>query len=168
MSKTIRSLFILASLACLPLLAAQKVKVDKLAVKTLPAQVYSQLQKGKDLSLIWRGPDFNPSRSFKIGKVDWEAHERIGEAISYLNTQVPLFAPKTPGYYTLDLAVTDAQVGKTFTVFWKDGFIVLEGVVKDPDGKVVAAFVNKEKALEYTLDSCVDKALGGIKDELFK
>ena len=172
MSKTIRSLFILASLACLPLLAAEKVKVDKLAVKTLPAQVYGQLQKGKDLSLIWKSPDFKPAQTCKIGEIVWKAPQRIGEVIPYLKAQLPEAQAKV-GYYTLDLTVTDAKPSRS--TFWGGsfhGFCVVEGAVKDPSGKVVAAFVTKEKTewagMEDTMKPGLDRMIGGIQSELFK
>lgn len=172
MSKTIRSLFVLASLACLPLLAAEKVKVDTLAVKTLPAQVYSQLQKGKNLSLVWKGPDFEPSKSFKIGSISWKAPVRIGEVLPYLNQQLPSVASPT-GYYILNLVITDAKASYSGIISNTYGYYVMEGQVVDPNsGKVVAAFVTREKAewvgVELTLKAGLDRTISGIMNELFK
>lgn len=162
----------LACLAAIPALAAEKVKVDKLVVKTLPAQVYGQLQKGKDLSLVWKGPDFEGGRTFKIGGISWKAPERLGEVLPYLKAQLPEVASAN-GFYTLDLVVTDAKPSKTSWLgHTTHGFYVMEGAVKDQSGKLVAAFVTKEETSAVGFDETakpgLDKTISGIVGELFK
>ena len=51
-------------------------------------------------------------------------------------------------------------------------FYVMEGAVKDPEGKVVAAFVTKEESesvdFTYSLKPGVERTVSGIASELFK
>jgi len=168
------TLVMLAALFLLPVVpgrAAEKVKVDNLTVKTLPAETYPLLQKGKKLSLLWKADGFTPSRGFKVGKIEWKAEDRVAEVSTTLKAQIVDIASPT-GLYTLDLAITEAKAGTLGYVHNTTGFFILEGQVKDVDGKVVAAFITKEESafagMNYTLTVGVDKAISGIASELFK
>ena len=176
MKKTLKlTLVMLASLFVLPmgtLTAAEKVKVDKLTVKTLPSETYPLFQAGKKLSLTWRATGFNTMRGFKVGEITWKAEERLGEVTSYLKSQIPDIASAT-GYYTLDLAITDAKASHTsWHGHTTHGYFVIEGAVKDAEGKVVAAFVTKEEAEQVGMDESmkpgIDRVISGIASELFK
>ena len=163
----------LLALATSPLSAAEKVKIDKLTVKTLPADVYPLLQKGKNLSLFWKGPEFAPSRKFKAGEIAWKADNRVSEVSTTLKAQIGDLA-SPGGFYTLEMAVTEAQAGVVRSVGSNTaGFYILEGQVKDPDGKVVGAFVTREESEwaglgQYSLKPGVERSLSGIASELFK
>ena len=172
MKKFLRlALVLLAALVVLPLSAAEKVKIEKLTVKTLPAETYPLLEKGNRLSLVWKGNGFAPSRGFKLGEIAWKADVRLSEVSTNLKPRVAEIA-KPGGFYTLDLTVTDVMTGANGVFFHTDGTIVLEGLVKDPDGKLVAAFVTKEKeepaGLAFSFLPGIDRLISGINSELFK
>lgn len=161
-----------ALLLALPLLASEKVKVDKLSVRTLPAETYAKLEKAKRLSLIWRDPSFDPSRGFKPGDLEWKAENRVGEVATYLKEQLATFGTTKEGAYILELAITEAQAGDIGYTWNKTGYFILEGRVKDAEGKIVAAFVTKEEdefaGMAKSLKPGVDRALSGISSELFR
>ena len=162
----------LAALFVLPLSATEKVKVEKLTVKSLPAETYPLLQKGKKLSLVWKSPEFTPGRGFKVGEVSWKADDRLGEVTPYLKAQIAEIASAS-GFYTVDLAVTEAKASSTsWHGHTTHGYYLLEGRVKDGEGKVVAAFVTKEEheqvGFDETLKPGIDRTVSGIASELFK
>lgn len=162
---------IVISMFVIPLMAAEKVKVDKLTLKTLPAEVYPLLQKGNNLSLFWKGPEFVPGRGFQVGEIAWKAENRVSEVLTTLSNQIGGIA-SPGGSYKLEMAITDARAGVNGMMSNTAGFYVLEGQVKDRDGKVVAAFVSKEESqwvgMEYTLKGGVEHSISGIASELFK
>ena len=162
---------IVLSMLVLPLMAAEKVKIDKLTLKTLPAEVYPMLQKGKNLSLFWKGPEFVPGRGFKVGVVEWRSEVRITELSANLKARVAEVA--TPGAsYTLDLVVTGTKAGVVGAFVHTDGYYELEGSVRTLEGKLVAAFVTHEKdeqvGLGFSLLPGLDRTVSGIVSELFK
>jgi len=174
MKRSLRfALVMLASLSALPmtLTAAEKVKIEKLTVKTLPPETYALLEKGNRLSLVWKGKAFVPSQGFKLGEIAWKADVRQSEVSTNLKPRV-LEVAKPGGFYTLDLAITDAMAGAVGFISHTDGTFVLEGRVKDPDGNVVAAFVTKEKeeqaGMAFSFLPGIDRIVSGINSELFR
>lgn len=169
MKKTV--LLTLVLMFGLVLTASERINPDKLTVKTLPAEVYAKLEKGKRLSRIWKNSESAPSRGFKMGDIEWKAENRVGEVASYLKEQAQTIGSKD-GYYTLELAVTEAAGGDLGYMWNKTGYFILEGRVKDPEGRVLAVFVTKEEdefgGMAKTLKPGVDRAIGGIVSELFK
>jgi hypothetical protein len=150
--------------------AGEKVEVTELKVKSLPGDVYSKLAPGERLSLLYKSPEFDPSKGYSIGRVDYKAAERIGDILTYLKEQTQSMG--TSGApYTLDLTLTDADPGKSGNFKNNYGFVVIEGVVKKGDTPV-AFFVSKEKGelggFAITERPAVDRILSGIDGELFR
>ena len=157
--------------------AGESVSLGKLTEKTLPADVYAKLSKGKQLTYLWKAPGFQPELGFKVGKVEWQTEAIVADAQVLLGSQAPWIAPVRGDYYTLDLAVTDASGdhGGFWTSLWqKRGYFVLEGRVLAPDGTLAAAFVTKEEDQFGGVDNGptflpgVGRSLRAISTELFK
>lgn len=162
----------LTVLSSLPMLAGEKVKLEKLAVKTLPVEAYSALQPGKKLTHVFKTSGFIPSNGFKVGTVDYKAENRVGEAFDYLKNQLATME-KSNSIYTLNLTVVDADPGKMGVAFGNNwGFILVEGVVLEGSNPV-AYFVTKEKGDwggigVISQKPSVDKILSAISAELLK
>lgn len=109
-------------------------------VKTLPPATYQQMKHGKKLDKIWLGTDYDKTKGFKIGAVEYKAENRNGTVLEYMPKALATLA-KTDSPFTLQVAIIKVTT-KTFTGFGnKMGKVTLEGKIVDPTGKVVAAFV---------------------------
>lgn len=159
-------------IASMYVIAGEKVKLDKLIVKTLPVEAYASLRDGKKLTHIFKLPSFSPSSGFKVGKIEYRAENRVGEAFEYLKSQLSTME-KSDSPYTLNLTVVDADPGKVGVAFGNNyGFFLVEGVVLDGTTPV-AYFVTKEKGDwggfgVISQKPSVDKILSAISAELFK
>ena len=108
--------------------------------KTLPPGTYQQMKHGKKLDKIWLRTDYDKTKGFKIGTVDYKAENRNGTVMDYMPKALATLA-KTDSPFTLQVAIIKVTT-KTFTGFGnKMGKVTLEGKIVDPTGKVVAAFV---------------------------
>ena len=158
-------------------MAGESVSLGKLTEKSLPPEVYSKLSSGKQLTYLWRAPEFKPERGFKVGKVEWQADSLLASVHVALCDRVPTLSTHKGSHYTLELAVTEASEdrGGFWTTFkQKHGYFILEGRVLDPDGSLVGAFVTKEEDQLGGYDNIptfapgVERALSGIARELFR
>lgn len=169
---------IVALVLCLvtPLMAAEKVKLEGLTNKAQAPAIYEKMEKGKRLSLIYKDSTFDPSMGFKPGAVEYRAEERMSEIVSYLKTDWTEVGKKDSPY-TLDLYVLEATPYKATKFYFgsdSNSSFVIEGLVKDGLGKVVASFVTKEYGTPgglgagVSLRPSLDKMVSGITSELFK
>ena len=157
--------------------AGESISISKLTEKTLPAETYGKLSKGKQLTYLWKSPAFKPALGFKLGAITWEAPYQATEVQIVLGDQAPGIVRRKASHYTLELAVTGASEdrGGISNRLWKNhGFFILEGRVLATDGSVVAAFLTKEEDQfggvnqGPTFLPGVGRALDGIATELFK
>jgi hypothetical protein len=113
--------------------------------KTLPPAMYEQLKSGKKLDKVWVDPSYDKAKGFKVAPLAYKAELRVGDVMDSLNKVLGTLATADSGF-TLKVAVVKVST-KTFTGFGNImGAVTVEGQVLDTDGKVVAAFITKEKA----------------------
>lgn len=130
------ALFLAAT--CLPALASDD-------PKTLPAPIYDQLKSGRKLDKSYLTPDYDKTKGFKIGKVDYKAEYRSGDIITYLPKALSTLA-KDDSPFTLNIAVVHVSTKTNALVGTIMGAVTIEGQIVDNNGKVVVAFRTKEKS----------------------
>ena len=133
-----KSILFAAVLAGNALMAGYPVKLEKLPLKTLPADTYAKLAKGKHLTWVWKEEGFDASKGFQIGDVAMKSENRSGEILAYLKEQLNLIEKKGAAYI-LNVTLVDYSGGNPFL----GPDITLEGTITK-QGKSVACFVDKE------------------------
>lgn len=147
------------------LMAGYPVKLEKLPLKTLSADTYAKLAKGKNLTWVWKDEGFDASKGFLIGEVAMKSETRSGEILAYLKEQL-LLIEKKGAAYTLNVTVVDYSGGNPFL----GPDITFEATITK-QGKVVAFFVDKEISASrrpgnkggWDPKPAVDALLGGLE-----
>ena len=159
-----KSVLVTAILAGNALMAGYPVKLEKLPLKTLPADTYAKLAKGKNLTWVWKEEGFDGSKGFMIGDVAMKSEIRSGEILAYLKEQL-LLIEKKGAAYTLSVTVVDYSGGNPFL----GPDITFEGTITK-QGKAVAFFVDKEISASHRVGNkggwdpkpAVDRFLGSL------
>ncbi len=118
------------------LVAGDPLLLKTLTVRTLPADSYGQMKKGKgsdQFSWAWKDPSFKGSEGFHLEELRYVADERNGRVQSYLRDQLTNEERRSGGY-ALTIAVT------YYTVDSVGPQMILEGTLSN-GGKPVARFV---------------------------
>jgi hypothetical protein len=157
--------------------AADKVDVAKLEKKSLPADIYTHLKQGKRASLLWRAAGFLPASPYRVEKVEWLADERNGALLEYTTKQMMSLGQTDGAQYTVQVRVTGYVPGEVKAFNNTPSRLIVEAVVLDKSGTVVAAMVTSEKIGYYghpargggfNEDSMVDKVASALDSEVMK
>jgi len=128
----------LAILFSLPVLAGDE-------VKTLPAAMYDSMKSGKKLEKVFVDPSFDRAKGFKLSEVEYR-DELLNSSITDALKKSIGMVVRSDSPYTLHLAIVNVTT-KTFTGFGDVmGKLTVEGKILDAEGKVVVAFIAREKS----------------------
>jgi hypothetical protein len=115
------------------------------AVKTLPPTIYQQMKHGKKLDKVWVGTDYDKTKGFKIGTIEYKAENRNGTVTDYMPKALATLA-KSDSPVTLQMTITKVTT-KSFTGFGNAmGHVTVEGKIVDATGKIIAAFTTSGSA----------------------
>ena len=157
--------------------AAEKVDIAKLERKSLPADVYTNLKQGKRASLLWRDTRFVVAAPYAVEKVEWLADDRNGSLMEYVTKQMQTLGQKDGAKYTVQVRVTGYEDGAVKALKNKPSRLIVEAVVLDTSGAIVAAMVTSEKAGYYghpargggfNEEGMADKVVSALDSELMK
>jgi hypothetical protein len=168
---------LMGGLAVATATAADKIDLRSLDQKTLPADVYTKLTEGKRASLLWHDPGFAVNSPYVVDKIEWLATERNGTILDQLTKQAQSLGAKESAHYRIELRVT-SYTPAAIKAFSKNvqPRVIVEAVVFDKSGAVVAAMVTAEKgdlgkhpkADADTYNGMVDKVITALDSELMK
>jgi len=140
------------------------------AVRTFPPAVYQQMKHGKQLDKVWVGTDYDKTKGFKVGAVEYRAEKRNGTVMDYMpKTLAPLAKGDSP--VTLQVIITKVST-KSFTGFGNAmGKVFVEGKIIDATGKIIAAFTTSGSAGNWgdaadDFQSACDKITSEIATDL--
>ena len=120
-------------------------------VRTLPPPLYQQMKSGKKLLRVWINPKYDPAQGFTIGQVDSRVDEEgWTDAVGYLRGALGrLEFPQSPNTLTLSLVELNHPI-RTPQEASSDGLtrglVGVEGLVTDPSGTPMMAFLTRAKS----------------------
>lgn len=154
--------------------AAEKVNIAKLELKSLPADIYTKLNQGKRASLLWRDATFVQGSPYTVEKVEWLAADRNGSLSDYLTKELQGLGQKDGAQYRVQVRVT-RYVDPVLKMFGSNvpPQLIVEAVVLDKSGAVVAAMLTAEKGSYLgghlsPVNGLVDKVVSALDSEVMK